>query len=114
MISLWIANIVGYVIAHWKTFAAAGVVLLVVLIIIGFRGCGSPEVNEKEIQRQQQEIEKRESEKLDNTLQKSNEVLANSAEKVESVEANTREATNKDYSNTSADELKRKGKEVYR
>ena len=113
---LFIQNIVGFIMAHKRAFIALAGVLLLVLIIIGFRSCGgsAPSIDEKEIQQQQQEIQKRNDEQLQKNLDKSNEVLGKAENSTRQVEANTKEATNKNYSNTSADELKRKGKEVYK
>lgn len=87
---------------------AVGAFLLILASVFVFRSCGgSDSIGEKEIQRQQQEIEKREAEKLTNTIQKSNEVLANAANAVQQSEANTNNALNKDFSNTNMTEAEK-------
>lgn len=84
-----------------------GVVLLVILAVWLFfhlRGNDAPTIDEKLIQEQQQEIERRESEKLQKNIDKSNEVLANASNAARQAESNTKEATNKDFTNTSLTE----------
>ena len=106
MISLFFANAIGWLTHHWRLVAACfGGLFLILVIGIVFNRCGdsTPAIDEEKIQQRQDEIDKRESEKLTNTLQKSNEVLANTINSAKQAEANTKQATNKDYSNATPD-----------
>jgi uncharacterized membrane protein len=111
-----LAAIYAFITRYWRILAVIGGVLLILSLIVSLRGCGGSEVkiNEQEIQNTQNEIQKRSDEALSNTLKKSDEVVANVTVTVKQAEEKTKQATNKNYSNTTADELKRKGNEVYK
>lgn len=85
-----------------------GAVLAIFLgLWLFFKFTGGSSINEKEIQRQQQEIETRRNQELNNTLQKSNEVLGNVEVRDKQAEANTKEAINKNFTNTSMTEAEK-------
>lgn len=100
------ANIAGWAIAHWKwlLYAAAGIVLFIV-IVIAFKSCGSkPKLNEKEIQRAEQAVKERNDKVLKEILAESDTRVDAIDSNIKQVEQNTRDAV-KSYEGYTVDEL---------
>lgn len=106
MLSLFLANVFGWVVAHWKLVAGAVVVFLVfILFTLTLRSCNKPpKLDQKEIIKAQQAIAEQDRKQMI-------EVLAESTVKEQGIDNSIKaaeEATEKakqDYSKLSNDEL---------
>jgi hypothetical protein len=106
MISLMLANAVGYVVAHWRWFAiGAAILVLVIATALIFRACKpSPSLDQKEIIEAQQAIAKEDRKVMI-------EILTNSTVREQGIDNSIKaaeEATDKakrEYSQLTNDEL---------
>jgi hypothetical protein len=66
MVPLFLANILGWIVAHKRlVFTVLGIVALLILVFMAYRGCKStPQLNEAEIQRGQEAVKQRNDEEL--------------------------------------------------
>lgn len=70
MISLTIANIIGWIVANWRLMlAVAGVMAFLVLFGLVMRSCErKPVLNEQQIQKNQEAVASRERQKMEEAL----------------------------------------------
>jgi hypothetical protein len=70
---LWLANILGWVVAHKRlVLTVAGTILLLLLVLMIYRGCRStPKLDEAEIQKGEQAVKERNDEALRKILVRS-------------------------------------------
>lgn len=81
---LWVLNIAGWLVAHWRTVAIAfAVVAFLVLVAITYRGCSkrTPQLNNDEIIKSQKAI-------AEQDRQTQIEILANSDAREKNIDAN--------------------------
>lgn len=91
MFSLFLANIVGYITLHWRTFAlAVGGLILLLVIIIGFRSCGKREVkiDEEQIQKINNANEKERKKELEKIIFENSNTIKTVDERTEIVNVN--------------------------
>ncbi len=83
--TLLLANIAGFVVAHWRWFAVAGVVLLFVFIVVNSRGCGngSVKIDEKTIQSINSANEKERKAELQKVIEDNQDVIKTVDERTE-------------------------------
>lgn len=86
-LSLFLKNVAGWVIAHWRLVAGVvGVFLLVIVVAIAFRSCNKPpKLDEAEIQKGEQAVRERNDKVL-------REILTNSLVEEKQIEANVTNA----------------------
>ena len=104
--SLILANIIGWIAAHWRLVAGAvAVVFLVIVFGLIFRSCNKPpKLDQKEIQKAQQAIQEQDRKVMV-------EILTNSTVREQAIDSNIKqaeeatEAAKRDYSKLSNDEL---------
>lgn len=109
-ISLWIKNIAGWVVLHWRlVLTIIGAITLIICVALISRSCKSqPKLDEKEIQGSIKAIEQKNDQKL-------KEILANSDVRIEQIDANLANAkaatvnamhdARKKYENMTTEEL---------
>lgn len=90
-------------------------VVLFALIVFGliYSACSdepTPQLNETEIQNQTSNMANRETERLNQSVNRGNQVEANVDERSRQAEENTRQSTNQDYSNMSLEDIKQQTK----
>lgn len=104
--SLFLANIIGWIVAHWRLVAGAVAALFLVIVMgLVFRACNKPpKLDQKEIIKAQQAIAEQDRKEMI-------EILSNSAVQEQGIDNSVKaaeEATAKakrDYSKLSNDEL---------
>jgi hypothetical protein len=92
MISLFLANIAGFIVAHKGIFVVVGFVLLLLLIVIGFRSCGrsqSVKIDEETIQKVNSQNERERKKELEKIITENSEVVKTVDERTTIAETNT-------------------------
>lgn len=110
MIALFFANILGWVVAHWRI--VAGIAAILTVLIIGgliFRACKpKPKLNEIEIQKGEQAVKEQNDKELKEILAAADTREAQIDANVSNAEAQTekvKEEAKKKYENMTTDEL---------
>jgi hypothetical protein len=89
--SLILANITGWIIAHWRLIAAClGAFLLLVLVVMAFKSCGKREVkiDENQIQKINQANEKERKAELEKIINDNAEIIKTTDERSNIAEIN--------------------------
>lgn len=91
MISLFFANVIGWLTAHWRLVAVClGAFLLLILVVMAFRGCGKREVkiDEEQIQKINQANERERKAELQKVIEENQEVIKTVDERSNLAEVN--------------------------
>lgn len=98
---LWLANLTGFLMANPIIAIILAVVLIFgVIMSVWWLSGSSDGIDRQKVEEEQREVEKRENERLSNSIQRGNEVIANVSNASKQAEANTKDAVNRDFTNT--------------
>lgn len=103
---LFLADMAGFVVAKWRVFAVgAGILVLLFAVAVAWKRCNPPpKLDEKQIQKAQDAIAKRDREKMLDVLAESDTREASIDSNIKQIE-NDREAAKQNYSGKSNDDL---------
>jgi c-di-AMP phosphodiesterase-like protein len=91
MVSLFLANVIGWITLHWRLIAAClGAFLLLVLVVMAFKSCGKREVkiDENQIQKINSQNEKERKAELERIINDNAEVIKTTDERSNIAETN--------------------------
>lgn len=114
--SLFLANLAGFVVAKWRLFAVlAGILLLVVLIALASRACRSqPKLDHEQIQKAQQAIREQDRKEMIQVLAESDareQAIDNSIKAAEQATEDAKQNYTGLTNDELADELNRRAKQ---